>query len=91
VAKPRPDVRSEEESCSEIAVIFWERSRGSQRLPLLLVIYGASWLDLLDSGPGPEIVISGVRYLYFGGTGYFGFQTHPEVLQAKAVADFGVC
>jgi len=36
-------------------------------------------------------VISGVRYLYFGGTGYFGFQTHPEVLQAKAVADFGVC
>lgn len=37
-------------------------------------------------------MISGVRYLYFGGTGYFGFPTHPEVLQAaqKAVADFGM-
>jgi 7-keto-8-aminopelargonate synthetase-like enzyme len=47
----------------------------------------------MGSGPGPETVINGKRVLYFGGTGYFGFQTHPELLQAaqKAVAEFGMC
>ena len=52
------------------------------------------WSQLVGSigqraGPGNRDQWSTVFVLR--GTGYFGFQTHPEVLQAKAVADFGVC
>jgi 7-keto-8-aminopelargonate synthetase-like enzyme len=47
----------------------------------------------MDSGPGPETIINGKRLVYFGGTGYFGFQTHPEIIKAaqKALAEFGIC
>ncbi len=47
----------------------------------------------MDGGPGPEVVINGRRYLYFGGTGYFSFQTHPEIVQTAqaGLADFGMC
>jgi 7-keto-8-aminopelargonate synthetase-like enzyme len=60
---------------------------------LLAQLIGSKYKFIMGSGPGPETVINGKRYLYFGGTGYFGFQTHPEVLQAaqKGVADFGMC
>jgi hypothetical protein len=49
-------------------------------------LIGSKYKFTMDSGPGPETVISGKRCLYFGGTGYFGFQTHPEVLQAAQKA-----
>lgn len=47
----------------------------------------------MDSGPGPETIINGKHYLYFGGTGYFGFQSNLEVVQAaeKGLAEFGLC
>lgn len=55
-------------------------------------LIGSKYKFSMDSGPGPETVINGKRCLYFGGTGYFGFQTHPEVIQAaqKGLADFGM-
>ena len=38
--------------------------------------------SLMQSAPGPETVIDGVRYLYFGGTSYLGLAAHPEVIEA---------
>ncbi len=35
---------------------------------------------LMESAPGAETVIDGKRYLYFGGTGYYGFQGDPALL-----------
>jgi 7-keto-8-aminopelargonate synthetase-like enzyme len=59
---------------------------------LLAQLIGSNYKFIMGSGPGPETVINGKRYLYFGGTGYFGFQTHPEIIQAaqRAVAEFGM-
>lgn len=37
---------------------------------------------ILESPPGPEVIINGKSYLYFAGTGYFQLQDHPELLQA---------
>lgn len=47
---------------------------------------------LMQSPPGPETVIDGVRYLYFGGTSYLGLHGHPEVIAAgcRALQEFGV-
>jgi 8-amino-7-oxononanoate synthase len=55
-------------------------------------LIGSNYKFTMESGPGPETIINGKRYLYFGGTGYFGFQSHPDVLQAaqKALAEFGM-
>jgi 8-amino-7-oxononanoate synthase len=63
---------------------------GARKLAAQLV--GSKYRFEMDSGPGPETVINGKRLLYFGGTGYFSFQTHPKLLQAaqKATADFGM-
>jgi 8-amino-7-oxononanoate synthase len=36
----------------------------------------------MGSPPGAETVIDGRRYLYFGGTGYFGLHGHPSVVRA---------
>ncbi|MDQ7849074.1 MAG: pyridoxal phosphate-dependent aminotransferase family protein [Armatimonadota bacterium] len=41
---------------------------------------------VMESAPAAETVISGQRYLYFGGTGYYTLQNHPAVLQAAAAA-----
>jgi len=59
---------------------------------LFAQLIGSQYKFTMGSGPGPETVINGKRYLYFGGTGYFSFQTHPEILQAaqKALAEFGM-
>jgi len=59
---------------------------------LLGQLIGSRYKFIMGSGPGPETVINGKRYLYFGGTGYFSFQTHPEILEAaqKALAEFGM-
>jgi 7-keto-8-aminopelargonate synthetase-like enzyme len=47
---------------------------------------------LMESPPGPETVIDGVRYLYFGGTSYLGLHGHPEVIAAgcRALQRYGV-
>ena len=60
---------------------------------LFAQLIGSNYKFIMGSGPGPETVINGKRCLYFGGTGYFGFQTHPEIIKAaqKAVAEFGTC
>ena len=49
-------------------------------------------LSLMQSAPGPEITIDGVRYLYFGGTSYLGLAANPEVIEAgcEALRRFGV-
>ena len=49
-------------------------------------------ISLMESAPGPETVIDGIRYLYFGGTSYLGLAGHPEVIEAgcAALRDFGV-
>ena len=46
---------------------------------------------MIEGPPGPETVIAGKRYLYFGGTGYLGLAGHPEVAQAvcRAAREFG--
>ncbi len=36
----------------------------------------------MESPPGAETVLDGRRYLYFGGTGYFGLHGHPAVIRA---------
>ncbi len=43
---------------------------------------GAGPAFVMESAPGPEVVINGKRYLYFGGTGYFALHGNPEVIQA---------
>lgn len=47
---------------------------------------------MMQSAPGPETVIDGVKYLYFGGTSYLGLASHPEVIDAgcEAIRKFGV-
>ena len=46
----------------------------------------------MESAPGPEAVIDGKRYLYFGGTSYLGLASHPEVIEAgcAALRQYGV-
>ncbi len=55
-------------------------------------LVGSKYKFTMDSGPAPETVINGKRCLYFGGTGYFGFQTRPELIQTaqKGLSDFGM-
>jgi 7-keto-8-aminopelargonate synthetase-like enzyme len=36
----------------------------------------------MESAPGAVTILDGRRYLYFGGTGYFGLHGHPEVVRA---------
>jgi 8-amino-7-oxononanoate synthase len=47
---------------------------------------------LMQSAPGPETLIDGVRYLYFGGTSYLGLAARPEVIEAgcEAMRRYGV-
>jgi len=46
----------------------------------------------MQSAPGPETVIDGVKYLYFAGTSYLGLHGHPEVIAAgcAALQEYGV-
>jgi 8-amino-7-oxononanoate synthase len=41
---------------------------------------------VMEGPPGAETVVDGKRYLYFGGTGYFGLHGHPEVIRAGVAA-----
>jgi len=47
---------------------------------------------IMESPPGPETVLDGVRYLYFAGTSYLGLAGHPEVIEAgcAALRQYGV-
>jgi 8-amino-7-oxononanoate synthase len=40
----------------------------------------------MESPPGPDCVIDGRRYLYFGGTSYLGLHGHPQVIAAACEA-----
>lgn len=42
--------------------------------------------SLMESPPGPETIIDGVSYLYFGGTSYLGLAANPEVIEAGCAA-----
>ena len=46
----------------------------------------------MESSPGPETVLNGVKYLYFSGTSYMGLAGHPEVIKAgcEALQKYGV-
>jgi 7-keto-8-aminopelargonate synthetase-like enzyme len=47
---------------------------------------------LMESAPGAETVINGRRYVYFGGTGYFGLHGNAEMIQVgiEAFKKFGM-
>ena len=47
---------------------------------------------LMESPPGPETVIDGVKYLYFAGTSYLGLHGDPHVISAgcQALQRYGV-
>ena len=66
---------------------------GTAARDLFAQLIGSKYKFLMDSGPGPHTVINGRKCLYFGGTGYFGFQMHPEVIKSaqRALDDFGMC
>ncbi len=46
----------------------------------------------METAPGAEVIINGRRCVYFGGTGYFGLQSHPEIIEAgiKAFRQYGL-
>lgn len=43
-------------------------------------------VSVMESAPGPETVVDGQSYLYFGGTSYLGLAAHPEVIEAGSAA-----
>ncbi len=47
---------------------------------------------VLQSPPGPQVIIDGREYVYFGGTSYLGLAGHPEVIESAcdAVRRYGV-
>jgi 7-keto-8-aminopelargonate synthetase-like enzyme len=47
---------------------------------------------VMDSAPGPETVINGRKYIYFGGTGYFGLHGNAEMIQVAidAINKYGM-
>jgi 8-amino-7-oxononanoate synthase len=49
-------------------------------------------VSIMQSPPGPETVIDGQKYLYFGGTSYLGLAGHPEIIEAgcEALRKYGV-
>ncbi len=53
---------------------------------------GRSAPFVMTGPPGPETLINGRRYLYFGGTGYFGLQAHQDMVRAgvKAWRKYGM-
>ncbi len=48
-------------------------------------------MNVMGGPPGAVTVIDGKRCVYFGGTGYFGLQGHPELIRAgiEAFRTFG--
>lgn len=54
--------------------------------------HGVRTVSIMESAPGPEVILDGKPYLYFGGTSYLGLAAHPEVIRAgcDALSRFGV-
>lgn len=69
---------------------FGEILDGDFPLSLPIDQYGNIWT--METAPGAEVTINGRRCVYFGGTGYFGLQGHPEVIEAgiKAFRQYGL-
>ena len=38
-----------------------------------------SHVSIMNGPPGPETMVDGVAYLYFGGTSYLGLANHQDV------------
>ncbi|MCJ7586455.1 MAG: pyridoxal phosphate-dependent aminotransferase family protein [Candidatus Aminicenantes bacterium] len=55
--------------------VGWPAEEGQAPSP-----YGDMFV--MESAPGPETVINGKSYVYFGGTGYFALHDHPDVIDA---------
>ena len=51
-----------------------------------------SRVSIMNGPPGPETMVDGVSYLYFGGTSYLGLANHPDIIEAgcRAMRDYGV-
>jgi 8-amino-7-oxononanoate synthase len=49
-------------------------------------------VSIMQSPPGPETVIDGQTFLYFGGTSYLGLAGHPEIIEAgcEAMRKYGI-
>ncbi|MBN2315822.1 MAG: pyridoxal phosphate-dependent aminotransferase family protein [Sedimentisphaerales bacterium] len=49
-------------------------------------------MQMLESPPGPRVIINNKEMDYFCGCGYFGLQGHPELLEAacQAIRDYGL-
>src|SRR4030043_1768840 len=47
---------------------------------------------VMDSAPGAETVINGRKYIYFGGTGYFGLHGNAEMIRTgiEAFGKYGL-
>jgi 8-amino-7-oxononanoate synthase len=47
---------------------------------------------VMDSAPGPETVINGRKYIYFGGTGYFALHGNAEMIKTgiEAFGKYGM-
>ena len=47
---------------------------------------------LMESAPGPEVLLNGRKVLYFAGTSYFQLHAHPEIMAAasKATLEYGI-
>lgn len=41
---------------------------------------------VMEAPPGPETIIDGRRYVYFGGTSYLGLHGHPAIIEAACEA-----
>ena len=50
------------------------------------------WGLAMESPPGPEVLLEGRRYLYFGGTSYYCLHGHPGLLDAarSALMKYGI-
>ena len=46
----------------------------------------------METPPGPEIILNGQKFLYFGGTAYYCLQGYPDLLKTvkSALVTYGM-